>query len=160
IMHALANLITQIVTSPFRLLGRLVGLGDSEGFDQVLFEPGSKDLAPPEQEKIAKVADALVQRPKLAVLLHGVSNELADSQALRAAAVRARLDQRVGNADAKGRLKIVQKTVTDTIPGLSLDTIKAQYTTAPTPGAKAVLDEGAYLNALVEKLVAAEQLPP
>src|SRR5262249_9814172 len=30
IMHALANLITQIVTSPFRLLGRLVGLGDSE----------------------------------------------------------------------------------------------------------------------------------
>jgi hypothetical protein len=159
IMRALANLITQIITSPFRLLGRLVGLGDSEGFDQVLFEAGSADVAPPEREKIAKVSDALVQRPKLAVLLHGVSNEVADSQALRAAAVRARLDERVGNADAKGRLKIVQKMVNESIPGLSLDTIKAQYTTAPAPDAKAVLDEGAYMNALVEKLVAAEPLP-
>jgi hypothetical protein len=159
IMHALANLITQIITSPFRLLGRLVGLGDSEGFDQVLFEPGSAQLAPPEQEKVAKVADALVQRPKLAVQLHGVSNELADSQALRAAAVRARLDQRVGNADAKGRLKVVQKMVGESIPGLSLDPIKAQFTKPPAPDAKPVLDEGAYMHALVEKLVAAEPLP-
>jgi hypothetical protein len=160
IMRALANLITQAVTAPFRLLGRLVGLGDSEGFDQVLFDPGSSALAPPEREKIAKVADALAQRPTLGLTIHGVSNRLADSEALRAASVHARLDERVGDRDAAGRLKIVEKMVKEGIPGLSLDNIKAQNSVPPKPGAKPVLDEGAYMNALIAKLVAAEPLPP
>ena len=160
IMRALANLITQIVTAPFRLLSRLAGLGDSEGFDQVLFDPGSSELAPPEREKIAKVATALAQRPTLALTIHGVSNQLADAEALRAASVHARLDQRVGDRDAAGRLKVVEKMVKEGIPGLSLDNIKAQNSVPPKPGAKPVLDEGAYLNALIGKLVAAEPLPP
>ena len=160
IMRALANLITQVVTAPFRLLGRLVGLGDSEGFDQVLFEPGSSELTPPEREKIAKVAAALVQRPTLALTIHGVSNQLADSEALRSASVRARLDEHVGDRDASGRLKIVEKMVKEGIPGLSLDNVKAQNSAPPKPGAKPALDEGAYLNALIQKLVAAEPLPP
>ena len=160
IMRALANLITQIITSPFRLLGRLVGLGDSEGLDQVLFEPGSSDLAPPEREKIAKVSDALAQRPTLALTVHGTSNQLADAEALRSASVHARLHERVGDRDAAGRLKVVEKMVKESIPGLSLDPIKAANSVPPNPGAKPVLDEGAYLNALIAKLIAAEPLPP
>ncbi|HET6473453.1 MAG TPA: DUF748 domain-containing protein, partial [Pseudomonadales bacterium] len=160
IMRALANLITQIVTSPFRLLGRLVGLGDSEGLDQVLFDPGSSELAPPEREKIAKVSAALAQRPTLALTIHGAVNQLADAEALRAASVQARLDERVGDRDAAGRLKIVEKMVKESIPGLSLDPIKAASSVPPKPGAKPVLDEGAYMNALIAKLVAAEALPP
>ena len=124
IMHALANLITQIVTSPFRLLGRLVGLGDSDDLKQVLFPPGSAELEPPQREKIAKVADALTMRPNLALTIHGTTNESADAEALRAARVRARIDERVGNADAAGRLQIVEGMVEQGIPGFSVDPMK------------------------------------
>ncbi len=116
-MKALANLITSIVTAPFRLLGRLVGFGDSEDFDQIYFTAGRADLAPPEREKLAKIADALVMRPNLALTIHGVTNAEADGRALREAALRARLDTRVGDEDAAGRLKIVQSMAKESIPG-------------------------------------------
>ncbi len=159
IMKALANLITSIATAPFRLLGRLVGLGDSEDFDQIYFAPGRTDLAPPEREKIAKIAEALVMRPNLALTIHGISDPTADSQAMREDSLRARLETRVGDADAAGRLKIVQAMVKESIAGLDLAPLRAQFTVPPAPGAAAVFDETAYLNALVAKLVEVEPLP-
>ncbi len=160
IMKALANLITSIVTAPFRLLGRLVGLGDSEDFDQVYFDAGRADLAPPEREKLMKIAEALVMRPNLNLTIHGVTNAEADGRALRDAALRARLDTRVGDEDAAGRLKIVQSMAKESIPGIDLTALRAQFTLPPAPGAAAAFDQTAYLNALVDKLVDAEPLPP
>jgi hypothetical protein len=159
IMKALANLITSIVTSPFRLLGRLVGLGDSEDFDQIYFTTGRADLAPPEREKVAKIADALVMRPNLALTIHGVTNTEADGRALREAALRARLDTRVGDQDAAGRLKIVQSMAKESIPGIDLAALRSQFTQPPASGAAATFDESAYLRALLEKLVDVEPLP-
>jgi len=159
IMKALANLITSVVTAPFHLLGRLVGFGDSEDFDQIYFTAGRADLAPPEREKVAKIADALVMRPSLAVTIHGVTNAEADGRALREAALRARLDARVGDEDAAGRLKTVQSMAKESIPGLDLAALRAQFTVARAPGAAAAFDETAYLKALLEKLVDVEPLP-
>src|SRR6185436_12419795 len=146
-------------TAPFRLLGRLVGRGDSEDFDQIYFTAGRADLAPPEREKVAKIADALVMRPNLALTIHGVTNAEADSRALREAALRARLDARVGDQDAAGRLKIVQSMAKESIPGLDLAALRTQFTVAPTPGAAGAFDETAYLKTLFEKLVDVEPLP-
>ena len=159
IMKALTNLITSVVTAPFRLLGRLVGFGDSEDFDQIYFTAGRADLAPPEREKVAKIADALVMRPNLALTIHGVTNAEADGRALREAALRARLDARVGDEDAAGRLKTVQSMAKESIPRLDLAALRAQFTVAPAPGAAAAFDETAYLKALLEKLVDVEPLP-
>jgi hypothetical protein len=159
IMKALANLITSIVTAPFRLLGRLVGFGDSEDFDQIYFTAGRADLAPPEREKVAKIADALVMRPNLALTIHGVTNAEADGRALREAALRARLDTRVGDQDAAGRLKIVQSMAKESIPGIDLAALRAQFTQPPASGAAAAFDETAYLKALFVKLVDVEPLP-
>ena len=143
IMKALANLITKIVTAPFSLLGRLVGFGDAENFDQILFEPGVADISPPEREKVSKVAQALVLRPNLALTLHGVSDPEADAKALRESSLRARLDQLVGDADANGRRKIIQKMVKESIPDLDMDTLREQFKAPPAPGAKPVVDETA-----------------
>lgn len=159
IMKALANLITSIATAPFRLLGRLVGMGDSEDFDQIYFAAGRADLAPPEREKLSKIAEALVLRPNLDLTIHGITNAEADGRALRDAALRARLDTRVGDEDAAGRLKIVQSMAKETIPGIDLNALRAQFTQPPAPGAAATFDETDYLNALVDKLVDAEPLP-
>ncbi len=160
IMKALGNLIVKIATSPFHLLGSLVGLGNSEDLDQIYFQPGSAELAPPEQEKVAKIAEALVLRPNLGLELHGVMNANADSLALRKSAVRARLHARVGDQDAAGRLKIVEAMAAESVPGLALDTLRAQFTVAPSPDAKPVFDETAYLDALLDKLVEAEPVAP
>ncbi|HSM90329.1 MAG TPA: DUF748 domain-containing protein, partial [Desulfobacterales bacterium] len=55
IWKALGNLITKIVTSPFRALGALVPGGGEEAFNTVAFEPGRPDVPPPEKEKLAKL---------------------------------------------------------------------------------------------------------
>jgi hypothetical protein len=82
-----------------------------------------------------------------------------DSRALREAALRARLDTRVGDQDAAGRLKIVQSMAKESIPGIDLAALRAQFTQPPASGSAAVFDETAYLKALLEKLVDVEPLP-
>lgn len=156
IVKALVNLLTKIVTAPFALLGKLVGFGGGEDFDQINFQPGSAELAPPEREKIAKIAEALVLRPNLALTVHGVSEPAADAKALQTQAFRTRLDALVGEADAAGRVKVVETMAAASVAGLDLVALRAQFTTAGEP---AVLDETAYVDAMVEKLIEAEPLP-
>ncbi len=67
---ALVNLLTKIVTSPFRALGSLLG-GEGEQQDVVVFEPGKAELLPPEMEKLHKMADMLKNRPQLILNVQG-----------------------------------------------------------------------------------------
>lgn len=57
VWKAFANLIAKATTAPFRALGSLLG-GESEQFNGLVFEPGDTVLLPPEEEKLAKLADA------------------------------------------------------------------------------------------------------
>jgi hypothetical protein len=70
VWKAIVNVLTKIVTAPFRALGSLFGSGDKVA--SVAFEPGQAQLTPPEREKLEKLAGALGKRPKLALSLHGV----------------------------------------------------------------------------------------
>ena len=70
IWKALVNLLTKIVTSPFRALGSLLG-GEGEQQDVVVFEPGKAELLPPEMEKLHKMADMLKNRPQLILNVQG-----------------------------------------------------------------------------------------
>jgi hypothetical protein len=82
IRQALINVITKIVTAPFRALGALFG-GKSEKMDAIAFEPGSARLLPPEQEKLTKVSEALKKRPKLKLVVEGCFDAKVDGEALR-----------------------------------------------------------------------------
>ncbi|MCA1850846.1 MAG: DUF748 domain-containing protein, partial [Beggiatoa sp.] len=82
VWQAIVNLITSAVTAPFKALGAIVG-GEEEGIDAILFRPGIDKLPPSEREKLAKVAQALTKRPKLALTVHGSYDPAADSEALR-----------------------------------------------------------------------------
>jgi Domain of Unknown Function (DUF748) len=160
IAKALVNLLTKIVTSPFRLLGSLVGLGASEQFDQVGFPPGRADLAPPEREKIAKLAQALVQRPQLILHVPGVLDPVADAAALREAQVTERVEAAVAGGDQAARRKVLEQMIVATIPGEPLAGLEEQFTVAAVEGQPATLDELAYLNELQGRLIAAEPLAP
>jgi hypothetical protein len=96
IWKALGNLITKIVTSPFRALGALLPGGGDEAFDAVAFDAGRPDVPPPEKEKLAKLAGALQKRPQLKLSVQGRYNPETDRTELKSAGVRRTLATRLG----------------------------------------------------------------
>ena len=166
VFRAFANLIVKLATSPFRLLGGLVG-ADSEDFDRIEFTPGTAAFSPPEEEKLAKLGEALALRPGLGVKLPGAVDPEADAAALRAlrvhAAVESLLTEETGRA-AEQMLMVRQRRaletlVQDRLPGLELGALQANYQrpeNTDKPEGRQVLDENAYLTGLREQLLANE----
>jgi hypothetical protein len=120
IWKAVGNLLTRIVTAPFRALGRLFGGGSSgEQLESVTFDAGSDKLAPPEREKLQHVAQALAKRPQLKLSVPAQYGETADGAALRARAVRLEIDRRAGiklqPGEAAGPLDLGNRAVRSAI---------------------------------------------
>jgi hypothetical protein len=88
IWKAIVNVITKIVTAPFRALGKLLG-GGAEQLENLAFDPGSARLSPPERETLKNLAQALEKRPKLALQVQGTWDPEADRRALQESRVRA-----------------------------------------------------------------------
>jgi len=103
---ALVNLITKIVTSPFRALGALIPGGSEETLNSVAFEAGQSEVPPPEKEKLATLAKALQKRPQLKLMVQGRYNPEADQEELRTTSLRralaARLGQKIDPAEDPG----------------------------------------------------------
>jgi uncharacterized protein involved in outer membrane biogenesis len=96
VWKAFVNLLTKIVTSPFRALGALLPGGAEESLDSVAFEPGRPDVPPPEKEKLAKLAAALQKRPQLKLAVQGRYNPDTDLKELRTASLRRALAVKLG----------------------------------------------------------------
>ena len=94
IWQAIVNLITKAVTAPFRALASVIG-GSEEDIGAVLFEPGSDAIPPSEHEKLKKVAQALIQRPKIKLTVLGGYDLKLDGGALRSLQVRRALAQKL-----------------------------------------------------------------
>ena len=90
IWQAIATVIKNIVTAPFRALGALFG-GGAAKLDAIAFDPGSARVLPTELDKLKKVAKALQQRPKLEVIVDGRYQAAVDGEALRSEKVRREL---------------------------------------------------------------------
>lgn len=93
--RAIGNVLRNVVTAPFRALGSLFGSPD-EKLDMIAFDAGSAELAPPEQEKLAKLAQALAKRPNVKLVVHPVVDDEQDALALRSALARRQLLARMG----------------------------------------------------------------
>jgi hypothetical protein len=87
IWKAIVNVLTKLVTAPFRALGKLLGVS-SEKLESVDFDPGSSALLPPEQEKLKTLAEALAKRPALTLTLEPGYDPEADRRALQELAMR------------------------------------------------------------------------
>ncbi len=95
VWKAIGNVLTKIVTAPFRALGALLGLA-GEKLEAIAFDPGSARLLPPEREKLQQLAEILGKRAQLRVVVAGAWHEAADGAALRALAVRSEVARRAG----------------------------------------------------------------
>lgn len=87
VWKALVNVLTRLVTAPFRALGKLLGIS-AESMEAVNFDPGSSALTPPEQEKLKTLAEALAKRPALTLTLAPGYDPEADRRALQEQAMR------------------------------------------------------------------------
>ena len=87
VWKALVNVLTKLVTAPFRALGKLLGVS-SEKLEAIAFDPGSSVLLPPEQEKLKTVAEALAKRPALSLSVVPGYDPEADRRALQERAMR------------------------------------------------------------------------
>jgi hypothetical protein len=91
IWHVIGNVFVKAVTSPFALLGSLVGGGGGEDMQFQEFAPGSAQLDTVAQQKLATLAKALAARPELQLEIAGNVNPELDGWALRRAKLEAQL---------------------------------------------------------------------
>ena len=121
VWKALVNMLTKIVTSPFRALAAIVPGGDEETFNSVAFEAGRPDVAPPEKEKLAMLADALQKRPQLKLGVQGRYNPDTDSAELKTVGVFRALATRLGQKpEAAGELGVVDFSSPETRKSLEV----------------------------------------
>jgi hypothetical protein len=114
VWKALGNIMSKIVTSPFRMLGSLFGLSGDK-LEAVEFDAGSEVVLPPEREKLGHVAQILNKKPDLKLTVPGTYSEAVDAAALRAQALRravlARAEIKLGANEQPGPLDIGQRKV-------------------------------------------------
>ena len=133
IRQALFNLLSKIVTAPFRALAALFG-SHSQNLDTVLFEPGRAELAPPEQEKLKNLAEVLGKRKQLQLTVHGGFEPGVDGTALKSLQVRRTLAQNLG-----------VKLEADEDPGpVAYDNAKTQRALENLAGSKLAAFEAGY----------------
>lgn len=156
---ALVNLVVKIVASPFALLGKLVGV-EADQLEYIAFQDGRADLTPPEQEKAAKLAEALGLRPELKIEIFGVIDREADGLAVRTARFDALLDEKIAamaSGDSSEEMYASQRT--EVLEGFfdkaTLAELRAQFTTTEPESA---FDELAYSSELRRRMIAAETL--
>lgn len=98
---AVGNLLTKIVTAPFRALDALFG-GGGEKLEQIVFEAGEARLTPPEREKFRQIAQILQNRPGLSLAIQGTWSEAIDRPAMREARLRRAVAEAMGLKLAPG----------------------------------------------------------
>lgn len=164
IRGAIGNALKNIVTAPFRFLGSLIGIGnDDEPIDEIHFRAGRADLAPPEQEKLLKLVEALSQRPQLALQIPAPFAEDADRQRLKVTTVEARVEKRLNEMESSQQLAVKRQQVLEALyrqAGLSpdLQSIQQEFSTNDeiSEQTEAQLDVLAYNAALKQRLIEAE----
>jgi hypothetical protein len=82
VFQVLQNLLVKAVTSPFSLLSSMFGGG--QDFSAIQFAPGLSTVSPLEDQKLAALSKALLDRPALKVELKGYVDREKDAEAYRA----------------------------------------------------------------------------
>jgi uncharacterized protein involved in outer membrane biogenesis len=99
IFQVVQNLLAKAATSPFTLLGKVLG-GGGEELSSVDFAPGEAVLAPSEQTKLQKLAKALYERPALTLQIAGACAPAADSAVLARRHLQRRVNKLRGDEQA------------------------------------------------------------
>lgn len=153
--QAITRLITNIVTSPFKLLASLAG-SSSEDIGNIAFDAGSSNITPPELEKIHALTKALAQRPNLQLSIGAAFEPKLDGRALKAQKLDALL---IAEAGENSKVLTHPKTLR-ALENLykqyrlepSLNVLEQSHTKQSQEG-KQTVDTLAYANQIKNKLI-------
>jgi len=81
VFKALGNAIKKIITSPFSLLGSLIG--SDETLNQLVFDGGSSQLQEQQNSKLASLVEGLAKRPQLKMSIIGSVDPVLDVPVLK-----------------------------------------------------------------------------
>jgi hypothetical protein len=159
---AAKEIFTEIVKSPFKLLGKLGGGGGEQDLQHVEFAAGSTTLDEQQSGKLATLASGLAERPALGLGIVGVFDPEADATALKveafeAALVTAGVTQE--ELDTVIPLDALESAYRTTITDPDLDTLRAQHM-PPSEREEAAgeLDEIAFRRAMRDALIAVQPI--
>jgi uncharacterized protein involved in outer membrane biogenesis len=162
VWQVIGNLLTKAVTSPFKLLGSLMGISsEDETASSVTFDAGEYELSPPMKERLDKLAGVLVKRPKLSLKVHGGWALKEDDRALRIqklihAVMGADPKAKVDSTDAMS-LEMLEKTAKKSMDSAEVKTIRSGLEVKYPQEAEFVRH---YTSALIERLIALQVIAP
>ncbi len=157
IRKAIGNLITRIVTAPFRALASLFGGGNQDEVGSITFEPGQSRLLPPEREKVQRIAQGLAKRPEIRVTIPGRTDSVLDGNRLKREALSKEVSRRagfdVGEDESAGGISIEDRRTRNAIRDLyaerfSKEELDKQRTQAEAAAREANADKPAVLDRL------------
>ncbi len=156
VTKAIFNLLTNLITSPFRALAGLLGGGD-DTLDHIDFAPGRAGLDPPEKEKILHLAQALEMRPQLSLVVPGVVDPQADRATLQLDALDARMARELGDRNTvKRQRQLLEQLFAERIGKDQLGPAMQPFTRPQEGQPGAAFDESAYVAALRERVAKTE----
>ncbi len=158
VWQVIGNLFTKAVTSPFRLLGSLMGI-ESDKLSAVDFEAGSATLTPPQIEKLDLVTTMLTKRPKLSLAIYGGWDEVHDVYALKSDKLVALAQKRLKEV----KIDSVQAIPIDVLEEIAEERIEKKERKALKESLEAKYSEEAafirhYSAALIDKLVPMQEV--
>ncbi|WP_300363475.1 DUF748 domain-containing protein, partial [Hydrogenimonas sp.] len=156
VWQAIGNMISGIVTAPFRFLGSMLGI-KGEKLQYVDFEPGSDVVDPTEMEKLDKIVQIFQKRPLLKLELTGAYHIAADTRGIRKSKLR---DIFIAETKQKKDEQIKNRMTADLLEGLykkrtdykSLMALKKAYR-KELKQKNEKFDERKYLERLYEALL-------
>ena len=162
VWQVIGNILTKAVTSPFKLLGSLMGISsDDDSLSTVVFEAGEDELSPPMREQLDKLATMMTKRPKLTLKVHGTSSEKEDDRALKIKKlIRSVIQQETkGNTDSSHAmsLEMLEKTAKKSIDSSEVKTIRSEMEVKYTQEAQFVKH---YTAELIERLIPLQVITP
>jgi len=160
VWQVIGNLFTKAVTSPFRLLGSMMGI-ESDKLSSIDFEAGSSVLLPPQVEKLDQITMMLSKRPKLALSVYGGWDEVSDTRALKGrklvqAALKQNKDMKIDSPQAMS-VEMLEEMAEDALERKELKALKNKLEEQYPEEAAFVRH---YSAALIERLIPLQPLTP
>jgi hypothetical protein len=166
---AIGEVATELIKSPFRLLGIGGGGGGKGGggggggegtgeadLSHVEFPAGSATLDAAAAERLRSLAAALKERPGVRIVVPGAWDEAADGTAMREAA----LEKRLGGKDlSSASVSKLESIYLERATREDLAALRRAQEKPGDAGEKPKLDEAAYATELRNKVVAAQPIP-
>ena len=162
VWQVIGNLLTKAVTSPFKLLGSLMGISsEDETASSVTFESGEYELSPPMKERLDKLATVLAKRPKLTLKVHGGWAAKEDDRVLRIqklihAVIGTDPKVKIDSTDAMS-LEMLEKTAKKSMDPAEVKVLRAGMEKQFTQEAEFVRH---YTSALIERLIELQVIAP